>query len=590
LGLDKIKTKNPVKNIRVLDKTADITHRAKNAFVRTKEQAEQTQQTGNGNYVEYAGDKVKEGSQTVVHKAMRFAQGQGKKAIRKIRERRKFGRDSFRSESFKSSKGSSAGQSTKNKTSGAAGRSSASYGQNELAKRRVFQNKSKPTTRPVGKTAKETAKSTIKTSRKIIKTAGNTAKTTIKTTQAAAKTAVKTTQATVQAVQRAVQAARMAAIAVRTAVKAIIAAVKAAIAAIKSLIALIAAGGWVVIVIILIICLVGFLISSPLGVFFSGENPDTNVTPIANVVQEVNTEFDSRIEAIKTDNPDVDRVETDYPGSADNTRINNWMDVVAVFAVKTSMDSQNGMDVVTIDNIRADLLKSVFWDMNSIDSKVETVEQTKTVTVKNEDGTTSEETVTTSENVLHITVTSKTAEQQANEYGFTSDQKEVMEEMLSAQFRPMMFALIGMDSDVGLTPDQLQNLYNNLPPGQFGAEVVRLALSRLGDPYSQPKAGQGDYTDCSYLTQWCYAQVGISLPRTAADQAQYCVNNHLTISPNDLAPGDLIFFSLENNGRFMNISHVAVYAGNGYIVDASSSRGQVVYRELFGGQVLYGRP
>jgi cell wall-associated NlpC family hydrolase len=248
------------------------------------------------------------------------------------------------------------------------------------------------------------------------------------------------------------------------------------------------------------------------------------------------------------------------------------------------------MDVVTIDNIRADLLKSVFWDMNSIDSKVETVEQTKTVTVKNEDGTTSEETVTTSENVLHITVTSKTAEQQANEYGFTSDQKEVMEEMLSAQFRPMMFALIGMDSDVGLTPDQLQNLYNNLPPGQFGAEVVRLALSRLGDPYSQPKAGQGDYTDCSYLTQWCYAQVGISLPRTAADQAQYCVNNHLTISPNDLAPGDLIFFSLENNGRFMNISHVAVYAGNGYIVDASSSRGQVVYRELFGGQVLYGRP
>jgi Cell wall-associated hydrolases (invasion-associated proteins) len=58
----------------------------------------------------------------------------------------------------------------------------------------------------------------------------------------------------------------------------------------------------------------------------------------------------------------------------------------------------------------------------------------------------------------------------------------------------------------------------------------------------------------------------------------------------DLEPGDLIFFSLENNGRFMNISHVAIYAGNGYIMDASSSRGQVVYRQLFGSQVLYGRP
>ncbi len=588
--MDKIKTKITVKNIKVLDKTADVAHRAKNIFVRTKEQAEQTQQKGNRNYVEYAEDKVKEGTQIVVHKAMRFAQGQGKKAVRKIRERRKFGRDSFCSESSKSSNGSSTGQSSKNDASEAAGRNSASSGQNELAKRSFFQNRPKQANRSAGKTVKETAKGTIKTSRKTIKTAGNTAKTTIKTTQAAAKTAARTAQATAQATQRAVQAARMAVIAVRTMVKAVVAAVRVAITAIRSLITLIAAGGWVVIVIILIICLVGFLINSPLGVFFSGENKDADVTPIANVVQEVNSEFESRIEAIKTDNPDVDRVEIDYPGSADNTRIDNWMDVVAVFAVKTAMDSQNGTDVVTIDNTRADLLKSVFWDMNTISYKVETEKQTKTVTVKNEDGTTSEETVTTTENVLYITVTSKTAEQQADEYGFTSDQKEVMEEMLSAQFRPMMFTLLGMDSGVGLTPDQLQNLYNNLPPGQFGTEIVRLALSRLGDPYSQPKAGQGDYTDCSYLTQWCYGQVGISLPRTAADQAQYCVNNHKTISPNDLEPGDLVFFSLENNGRFMNISHVAVYAGNGYIVDASSSRGQVVYRELFSGQVLYARP
>lgn len=588
--MTKIKTKTTVKNIKVLNKTADVAHKAKNAFVRTKEQAEQTQQTGNGNYVEYAGDKVKEGTQTVVHKAMRFTQGQGKKAVRKIRERRKSGRDSFHSESSKSSNGSSARQSAKTEASEAAGRNPASSSQNELAKRRFFQNSPKQANRPAGKTVKETTKGTIKTSRKTIKTAGNAAKTTIKTSQAAAKTAVKTTQATVQATQRAVQAARMAAMAVRATVKAVIAAVKAAIAAVRSLITLIAAGGWVVIVIILIICLVGFLISSPLGVFFSGENTDTNVTPISNAVQEVNTEFDNRVEAIKTDNPDVDRVETDYLGSADNTRINNWMDVVAVFAVKTAMDSQNGMDVATIDNTRVELLKSVFWDMNSIAAKVEAVKGTKTVTVKNDDGTTSEETVTTTENVLYITVTSKTAKQQAEAYGFNADQKEVMNEMLSAEFRPMMFELLGIDSSTGLTPDQLQSLYNSLPPGQFGAQIVRLALSRLGDPYSQLYAGQGNYTDCSYLTQWCYAQVGISLPRTAADQAQYCVNNHKTISPNDLEPGDLIFFSLENNGRFMNISHVAVYAGNGYIVDASSSRGQVVYRELFGGQVLYARP
>ena len=554
--LNKIKTKFTIKDIKVLDKTVDVTNRAKNTYICTKEQAEQTQKTGHDNYVEYAGDRVQEGTQTIAQKAGNNVERQGKKAIQKIKGQRP----------IYTSRPS------------------------ELGKRRFVQNKAKHTTRSGGKAVKETAKGTIKTSRKSVKTAGYTAKTTIKTSKAAAKSAVKTAQATVKATQRAVQAMRMAIIAAKAMVKAIVIAVKAAIAAIKGLVSLIAAGGWVVIVIILIICLVGFLISSPFGIFFSGENKDENAIPISNVVQGINAEFDAKIESIKADYPDVDSVEIDYPGSVDNTRIDNWMDVVAVFAVKTVMDAQNGMGVATIDNTRIELLKSVFWEMNRIDFQVKIVKQTETVTVKNDDGTTSVKTVTTYENVLNITVTSKTAEQQANEYSFTNDQKETMEEMLSEQFRPMMFSLLGMDSDVGLAPDQLENLYNNLPSGKFGMEIVRLALSRLGDPYSQLKAGQGDYTDCSYLAQWCYQQVGISLPRTAADQGKYCVDNHLTISPADLEPGDLIFFSLENNGRFMNISHVAIYAGNGYIVDASSSRGQVVYRKLFDGQVLYGRP
>jgi len=52
------------------------------------------------------------------------------------------------------------------------------------------------------------------------------------------------------------------------------------------------------------------------------------------------------------------------------------------------------------------------------------------------------------------------------------------------------------------SPDRLQDLYYNLPVGEMGAEAVRLALSRLGDPYSQELRGQGSYTDCSYLARW----------------------------------------------------------------------------------------
>ncbi|MSS91330.1 peptidoglycan endopeptidase [Eisenbergiella tayi] len=134
--------------------------------------------------------------------------------------------------------------------------------------------------------------------------------------------------------------------------------------------------------------------------------------------------------------------------------------------------------------------------------------------------------------------------------------------------------------------------YYDLPASEVGGKVVELAMSRLGHPYSQTYRGKGDYTDCSYLTMWCYRQVGITIPGTAAEQGRYLVENNLTIAKEDLQPGDLVFWSYKPNGRFMNITHVGVYAGEGMVVDASYSKGKVVYRNLFDSdkQVLYGRP
>ena len=108
----------------------------------------------------------------------------------------------------------------------------------------------------------------------------------------------------------------------------------------------------------------------------------------------------------------------------------------------------------------------------------------------------------------------------------------------------------------------------DLPANGNGSDVVQLALSRLGHPYSQALRGTGNYVDCSYLMLWCYRQIGISLP------------------------GDLVFWSHKPNGRYMNITHVGIYAGGGMVVDASYSKGKVVYRPLFDNdkQVLYGRP
>lgn len=148
--------------------------------------------------------------------------------------------------------------------------------------------------------------------------------------------------------------------------------------------------------------------------------------------------------------------------------------------------------------------------------------------------------------------------------------------------------LMDTDYQVDMNPD--------LVPGETGNAAVDLALTKLGTPYSQEFRNQEGYFDCSSFTYWVYSQLGIRLhhggSNTAAAQGQYITENHLAVSYNDLAPGDLIFYSFETNGRYMNISHIAIYAGNGYVVDASSSRGKVVYRPIYGQSsiVLCGRP
>ncbi len=541
--MKEIKTKSTIKDIKVLDKTADVSYRAKNAYIRTKEQAEQTQRQEHDNVIEYAEDKIRNGTKTVTREAGNTVERQGKKIIYKIKERHSTGTDTNYTDTDDNYKGdqtsckesnnlqmgkqngaSTKGNQTKSYKAGkspkqnnasiqvkqsvqqksgiqskvneTAKRKYTLANTNELAKQRFIQSKAKVqltlnreiqvketkalqgiqspvfkpaerttlhTTKPnisgVGRTIKqgapserkvikETAKGTIKTTQRSVKTAEQTAKTGAKTSQAASKAVTKTAQATARAAQQTARAARAA---TQFTIRMVKLTVKATAAMAKGLVALVGTGG-TVLVLFLIIIAVAALVSSPFGIFFSGENKDAEVTPISSVVQEVNTEFADKIEKIKSDHSNVDSVEINYAGSADNTRVDNWMDVTAVFAVKTAMDKENGMDVATIDTTRIDLIKSVFWDMNLIDYYVETIEHTETETVDNGDGTTSEGTTTTYEHILHITITSKTAEQQADVYGFTDDQKDIMKEMLSGEFRPMMYALLSLDEDYG--PDR----------------------------------------------------------------------------------------------------------------------------------------
>lgn len=104
----------------------------------------------------------------------------------------------------------------------------------------------------------------------------------------------------------------------------------------------------------------------------------------------------------------------------------------------------------------------------------------------------------------------------------------------------------------------------NVPPVGHGASgAVAAAESRVGDWYQWGAAGPNTF-DCSGLVMWAYAQVGISLPHYSG--AQYSDTTHIPMSA--LQPGDLVFPS--NPGE-----HVAMYVGNGEIVEAPYTGAQV---------------
>jgi cell wall-associated NlpC family hydrolase len=127
--------------------------------------------------------------------------------------------------------------------------------------------------------------------------------------------------------------------------------------------------------------------------------------------------------------------------------------------------------------------------------------------------------------------------------------------------------------------------------GTGGRAVADLAVTKIGCRYDQGRRMQEGYYDCSSLVYRLYKEVGIVLPDTAAEQGQYCYTHGMIINKKDLKPGDLIFYSYEENGRFRNISHVAIYVGDGKMVHAANpGRGVVMDALRTNSVVFYARP
>ena len=361
-------------------------------------------------------------------------------------------------------------------------------------------------------------------------------------------------------------------------------ALRSIIAAAQSLLAAIAAGGSTVVAMVLVICLIGLLIVSPFGIFFSGEDSGTGYT-MPEAVSVLNGEFAARIEQIKAENPH-DELDMDNADSA--AMISNWRDVLAVYAVRTTTDNASPDEVATLTEEKMEILREIFWDMNTITYWTEIVPG----------GKDEADTV-----ILHITVTIKTHLQMADEYQFNTEQRRLLEELMQPKFQELFMVLTGSYQNIELSPENVAKIMENLP-ADLSAERRQVVLtayqllgrvhyfwggkslvigwdSRWGMPMKVTAEGSSTTgtvrpfgLDCSGMVDWVFynqsgGQYVIGHGGGATAQHTYCA----PIAWGDAQPGDLVFYPGD--------SHVGIVcgfdsSGNIMVIHCASSENNVV--------------
>lgn len=293
-----IKTRDAVKGtIKTIDKAAIASERMKSAYVGIKEKAEQGYYADENSATEYAADRISYAADRVKDEGIHQFNKQGQKAVKTTQENISKAKDKIID--FKQSRAVKAAEqkAAQNMSEqhglqirhGAASRSSATdVSQTEKSQliktRQQGQKMIKTTARNAEKAVKVTAKGTVKTTEKGIKTAQATSKAAIKTTETSVKTAQAAAKASVKTAQKAAQVAKATAKATAEAtkatVRATIAAVKVIIAGTKALISALIAGGWIAVVIILIVVLLGCAVS-----LFGGGSGSNAYTPVSAEVE-----------------------------------------------------------------------------------------------------------------------------------------------------------------------------------------------------------------------------------------------------------------------------------------------------------------
>ena len=395
------KTRESLRSIKVVDKTEGLAKKSKNGASSLANSAEETQNSRHETEVEYAGnevqDKEERSGRALVRGAARVGQWGYRTTVRNIQRWRNRPRKIELKVDVPK--------------------------QLPPPQRPMLTEGVKGGVKTASKGIKNGSKAAKKASRASAKAAKKTAKESAKAAKQAAKASAKAAKTGMKASVRAAQAIKRAAIAtakfIKVAVKAIIAAAKAIIAGAKALIAAIAAGGWVAVLIIVIIVLVALVAGSIFAIFIPAEQ---NGITVYAVMGELDREFHQKEqELIANCQCDV----LTYEGE-----MADWNEIVAIYAVKLNLDTENPQEIATFDEAKADELRTIYRTMNNV--RIETRTETKEVKkqVRDENGNLVEVTETVTTTYATVKRTGLTALQAADEYDFTDYQLEMLTRLL----------------------------------------------------------------------------------------------------------------------------------------------------------------
>ena len=403
-------------------------------------------------------------------------------------------------------------------------------------------------------------------------------------TKVAHKSATEAAKQTVIATQKIASAKKAERLAKKSAdwVKKIVKEIKKAI---ESLLRIISGASVVLLLILILASLIAAIVASAFGIFFAGDSSAEETRTLQEVVLEINAEFNAAVENIENTVSHDEVTKEGYQAP--------WPEVLSVYSVYVTTKTDGATDVVHLTDEHVEILKDIFWQMNTITYTTEVVKETIQVPdldsdgnqKKDKDGNLLYKEETVSKTILHISINHLTATEEASKLYFNTEQMAQLNELLDARYA---------------------SLWSQLLKGVGGSsELVNLALSQLGNEGGEKYwrwAGLDTRCEwCALFVSWCAEQTGLmgsgQIPYFSfvsdgvdwfKDKGRWIDGDDVNSSNYDkkIYPGMIIFFDWEPDGKPNHVG-IVTKVSDGYIYTVEGNRGDAVAEGTYSADSIY---